>query len=182
MAAEEGQAEGQSHQIIRTRQVLDPDEVGAVKIEILREHVEDGDEDGELDEKAQQALQGVQGMDTLFAIQGDGAPHALFAFVGSLDGVDRGLKPSLSGIDLLLQALGHGRQRQEQDLHREGKGDDRDAGMTEDGGQPAEEKEEPERESAQPGPETVEKELSERRIRTGQRAIVQRPRVERVAP
>ena len=83
-------------------------------------------------------------MDALLAVERDGAPGALLTAIGRLDRVDAGLQSRLRDVHLLLKTLGHGRQRQQEDLDRHGESDDRGAGMADELGQPAQKKQEPE--------------------------------------
>ena len=91
MTAEKGQTHREPEERVRPRQILDPEKRDPVEIEILGQHVEHGDEYGDLDQEAEQALQRVQRMDALFAVQGDGAAGALLTPMRRIDGVDAGL-------------------------------------------------------------------------------------------
>ena len=72
--------------------------------------------------------------------------------LGRVDGVAIGGGMAFT----FLKALGHGGQRQEEDLDRDGEGDDRGAGMADELGQPTEQEQEPEAQRAQPEPEPGE--------------------------
>ena len=97
-----------------------------------------------------QALQRVERVDAVLAVERDRAPRALLAAVRGLDRVDAGLKPRLRGVHLLLQSLGHERSAEEEDLDRHREGDDRDSRMADELGQPAQEEQEPEAQRAEP--------------------------------
>ena len=61
---------------------------------------------GHLDQEADQALERVERVDALLAVERERAPRPLLAPVGRVDGVEPGLQPRLGRVDLLLQALG----------------------------------------------------------------------------
>src|SRR5262245_50115144 len=88
LAAEERHARGQCRQRVRLRQVADPEKRHALQIEILREHVEDTDEHRQLDQEAREALQGVERVHTVLAVERDRPARTLLAAVCRLDRVD----------------------------------------------------------------------------------------------
>src|SRR5262244_2985177 len=100
--------------MVRLRQVADPQEWDSQEIEVLREHVEDRDEDGHLDEEAREALERVERMDARLPVEGERAPRALLASMGGVVGVESRLEPRLGRVDLVLESAGDHGERQEQ--------------------------------------------------------------------
>ena len=84
-----------------------------MEIEVLGEHVEHRDEHRELNQESREALERVERMDALLAVERDGAPRALLASVGGLDGLEARLKPRVRRVHLLLETVGDERQRQD---------------------------------------------------------------------
>src|SRR5262245_47493965 len=70
VASEERHAGRQPRQCVGARQVTDPEKRYTVEAEVLSEHVEHRDEHGELDQHPDEALERVEGMHLLLAIQG----------------------------------------------------------------------------------------------------------------
>src|SRR5215468_2733066 len=104
--------------MVGLRQVADPQEWNAQEIEVLREHVEDRDEYGHLDEEAHEALERVERMDARLSVEGERAPRALLASMGGVDGIESRLEPRLCRVDLILESAGDHGEGQEQELHR----------------------------------------------------------------
>src|SRR5215468_10221692 len=137
MAAEEGQAPGKRGRMVGLRQVADPQEWNAQEIEVLREHVEDRDEDGHLDEEAPETLERIEGMDARLSVKGERAPGALLASMGGIDGIESRLEPCLGRVDLILEPARHHSEGKEEQLHGARERDDGDAGVADDQGEAA---------------------------------------------
>src|SRR5215475_5951801 len=168
--------------MVRLRQIADPQEWNAQEIEILREHVEDRDEYGHLDEEAREALERVERMHTLLPVQGEGSPRALLASMGGVDGIESRLEPRLCRVDLILEPACHQGEGEEEQLHGSRQRDDGDAGVADDQGKAAEQMEEAEAHRAEPPPEPGEEESSELGILGSERGQLYRPRVDPEAP
>src|SRR4029450_2328674 len=152
-----------------------PEKPPAVEIEVLREHVEDGDEDGKLDEEAGETPQRIERMHARLAIEREGATRALLPPMGGGDGVETGLKTGLGGIDLLLQALRDLGKGKEQELDADGEGDDGQPMIADDRREPAQEIEQAEAQRAEPEPEPGQEQAAQLRVGGGQSAGLHGP-------
>src|SRR5215831_20749870 len=130
--------------MVRLRQVADPQEWNAQEIEVLREHVEDRDEYGHLDEEAHEAFERVERMDARLSVEGERASRALLASMGGVDGIESRLEPRLCRVDLILEPARHHGEGKEKQLHGARERDDGDAGVADDHGKGAEQMEEAE--------------------------------------
>src|SRR5215472_9933205 len=157
------------------RQVADPQEWNAQEIEVFREHVEDRDEYGHLDEEARKALERVERMHTLLPVQGEGSPRALLASMGGVDDIESRLEPRLGRVDLILEPARHQGEGEEEQLHGARQRDDGDTGVADDKSKTAEQVEEAEAYRAEPPPEPGEEEPPELGVLRSERGQLRRP-------